>query len=98
MNASIVSITDKEFKVLGAIVNSQYHDCSGPEVIGNGVWTEQLDVEDEVKGMSRHQIAGTLASLKAKGLAHTDGTGRDGTVWVTEDGYTTYTAFKEWNA
>ncbi len=95
MEAVIVSITDKEFAVLGAVINSQYHDGNHP--VGNHVWTAELADEDEVAGMTRHQVAGTLATLQTKGLVYTQGSGRDGTTCVTEDGYVTYTAFKEWN-
>ena len=78
-------ITPTERQTLAAILNSEYHDCSGEDCIGNPVWSDCL----EVSTLSRHQVAGALASLQAKGYVNTYGPASDPTVEITRAGWET---------
>lgn len=77
-------ITDTERKTLAAILGSEYHNgARGAECIGNPVWSDCL----AVSSLSRHQVAGAMASLQVKGYVNTYGPASDPTVEITQAGY-----------
>jgi hypothetical protein len=67
-------ITDREYLILTLIRSSDYHD--GRDPINNPVWSVCTSVADNA----------VLGSLIKKGLAGSQGTGKDNVCWITKAG------------
>ena len=73
-----VKVTENERRMLVAILHSEFQDARHPVL--NAVWSFSV--------CESHADAGTLGSLKKKGLIGGDGAFRDddATCWLTEAG------------
>lgn len=73
-------VTDLERQVIENIINSEYMDAQGEDMVGWGVWTFTATNENK-------QLAGALGSLVKKGLLYSDDEyGNDSTCALTKDG------------
>lgn len=79
LNSKIV-ITDLEKKVIENIINSEYMDASGEDMVNWSVWS--FSVTNETK-----KLAGALGSLVKKGLCVCDSSEEDETCALTAKGY-----------
>jgi len=73
-------VTDLERKVIENILNSEYMDAIGEQLINWSVWS--FSVTNETK-----QLAGALGSLVKKGLCSCDISEGDETCALTREGY-----------
>jgi len=73
-------VTVLERKVIENILNSEYMDASGEQLINWAVWS--FSVTNETK-----QLAGALGSLVKKGLCSCDVSEGDETCALTREGY-----------
>ena len=73
-------VTDLERKVIENIINSEYMDATGEQLINWAVWS--FSVTNETK-----QLAGALGSLVKKGLCSCDVSEGDETCALTREGY-----------
>ncbi|MCK9415577.1 hypothetical protein M0Q97_02830 [Candidatus Dojkabacteria bacterium] len=73
-------VTDLERKVIKNILNSEYMDATGEQLINWAVWS--FSVTNETK-----QLAGALGSLVKKGLCSCDVSEGDETCALTCEGY-----------
>jgi len=74
-------VTDLERKVIENIINSEYMDAKGEDMINWGVWTFTATNENK-------QLAGALGSLVKKGLVYSDDeSDNDSTCALTVDGF-----------
>jgi len=73
-------VTDLERKVIENILNSEYMDATGEQLINWAVWS--FSVTNETK-----QLAGALGSLVKKGLCSCDVCEGDETCALTREGY-----------
>jgi len=73
-------VTDLERKVIENILNSEYMDATGEQLINWAVWS--FSVTNKTK-----QLAGALGSLVKKGLCSCDVSEGDETCALTREGY-----------
>lgn len=73
--------TDREYRVLRAVITNQYHD--GQDPINNEIWVSEIDAAREPSGISGKALSGVVSSLSKKGLVVTDGE----CISVTEAGF-----------
>lgn len=73
-------VTSLERKVIENIINSEYMDASGEDMISWGVWS--FSATDEKK-----QLAGALGSLVKKGLCFSEDEDSDPVCGLTREGY-----------
>ena len=73
-------ITNLEKEVIQNIINSEYMDAQGEQMINWAVWS--FSVTNQTK-----QLAGALGSLVKKGLCGVDNTEKDPACWLTQKGY-----------
>lgn len=79
-----LNLTDLEAKMLVAIRDSEYRD--GGKIAYVEVWNDTtMDTFAKFSG-KRSAAGGVMASLTAKGLAGTSGSGREDCCWITEAG------------
>lgn len=76
----INEITELENQVLQNIVDSEFMEAEGLEMIGFSIWSYSATNEDK-------QLAGALGSLVKKGLCATQDYDSDSICWLTADGY-----------
>lgn len=77
-------LTDLEYKVLDAIVHSEYQDGSGDIVIDNPVWTDYLNFDRTLIK------SGVFSSLIKKGYIRSFRSGKESTCLITKKGYEEY--------
>lgn len=77
---NLIVVTNLERQVIQNIINSEYMDESGEQMINWGVWS--FSVTNQTK-----QLAGALGSLVKKGLVICDDTEEDDTCALTKDGF-----------
>lgn len=76
----MAKLTKNEKTLLFAIKNSEFHDGQNP--LNNAVWTDCVcECFNNTKTAS-----GTMSSLVKKGLAESQGKGRDAVCWITQAG------------
>ena len=74
-------VTDLERQVIENIINSEYMDVTGEDMINWGVWSFTATNEDK-------KLAGALGSLVKKGLVYSDDeVGNDSTCALTKEGF-----------
>jgi len=73
-------VTDLERQVIQNILDSEYMDATGEQIINHSVWS--FSVTNETK-----QLAGALGSLVKKGLVGCDESEGDETCYLTKDGF-----------
>lgn len=73
-------VTDLEKQVIENIINSEYMDAEGEQMIDWAVWS--FSATNETR-----QLAGALGSLVKKELCGVDDTEKDPSCWLTADGY-----------
>jgi len=73
-------VTDLEKQVIINIINSEYMDAVGEDMINWAVWSFTATNENK-------QLAGALGSLVKKGLCACDISAGDNTCALTADGY-----------
>jgi len=73
-------VTDLEKQVIANIINSEYMDAVGEDIIGWSVWS--FTATNETK-----KLAGALGSLAKKGLCSCDSSEEGNTCSLTADGY-----------
>lgn len=74
-------VTDLERQVIENIINSEYMDAQGENMVDWAVWTFTATNENK-------QLAGALGSLVKKGLVYSDDeSGNDSTCALTKDGF-----------
>ena len=74
------NVTDLERQVIQNIIDSEYMDATGEQMVNWAVWS--FSVTNETK-----QLAGALGSLVKKGLCSCDVSEEDETCALTTEGY-----------
>jgi hypothetical protein len=81
----MTNLTNLELEVLRALVNNDFMDgCQGADRIGKELWSDCINQRTSI--VSNVQLPGVVSSLSKKGLVKSSGTGRDATIWLTEQG------------
>jgi hypothetical protein len=87
------NLTAMEQHCLQCIVDNEYQDGAGEDVIDNPIWYMQAsDVDSKI--IKVEQLSGVMSSLSKKGYVGIQKEGRDSTCWITKSGYD---ALMEWN-
>lgn len=85
-------LTNNEYKVLEAIVNSEYQAYGEPDVVGVPVWT----VEHFEVGMDGKSYSGVCSSLMKKGyITVSNQYKKESTQSITKEGYSEYLNSKQ---
>ena len=90
----MTNLTILEAAVLNAIINSEYQDGTGSEVIGNPVW--YINHSDVKNDMTAQQLPGVVSSLVKKGYVNTciEKNHNDSTICITKLGWEAYQGSK----
>jgi hypothetical protein len=74
------NVTELEKQVLKNIINSEYMDVTGKDMINWAVWTFSVTNEDK-------QLAGALGSLVKKGLCSVEEEESETVCYLTKEGF-----------
>jgi hypothetical protein len=77
-------LTDNEYKVLQAIVESEFQNGDTP--VNQPVWA----IDHTELGWDGKRLSGTVSSLVKKGFVNVSGGGREAIQYITESGYSEY--------
>lgn len=87
----ITEPTDKEYRVLRAILLNDFTNVNGamPENYADAteIWANSINDSAEPSGITGRSLSGVCSTLAQKGLIYANGRGEDATVRLTQGGY-----------